>query len=212
MRSRTTVLAALLAWALPATVLASKISVTTDPPGALVFLDNVLVGPAPVTIPKVERGAHTLKVSLEGYVTREDPLDVDGESDFQIHAPLNPAPKPPPAKPAPPPPEPKKDPPPAPPPAPTGPVVPPPPPPPIEPALPPPPARATLILVVETVPPNAYVQVVGLPETKRAPATFTGFSPGTIQLLVRAPGHLDKKVEVDLKHDARTKVVLDPIR
>ena len=86
------VLAAVLV-GLPAAALASQIKVTTDPAGATVQLDGVAQGQAPVTIPKVGRGSHTLKVSAEGYVTREDVIDVDGESDFQIHAPLNPAPK-----------------------------------------------------------------------------------------------------------------------
>ena len=97
------------------TALASEIKITTDPSGANVQLDNVSQGPSPVTIKKVTRGSHTLKVSLEGWVTREDVIDVDGESDFQIHAPLNPAPKlptPEPPKVTPPPAEPKVAPPP----------------------------------------------------------------------------------------------------
>jgi len=70
--------------------------------------------------------------------------------------------------------------------------------------------KKTLVLVVETIPPEAYVQVVGLQEVKRAPATFTGFAPGTVQLLVRAPNYKEKRVEVELNHDARTRVTLDP--
>jgi hypothetical protein len=69
--------------------------------------------------------------------------------------------------------------------------------------------KKSLVLVVETVPDNAYVQVVGMNEVRRAPATFTGFSAGNIQLVVRAPGYKEKKVEVYLKEDARTRVVLE---
>lgn len=208
-------LAVLLTTGLSTTALASEIKVTTDPAGASVQLDGVSHGPSPVTIKHVTRGSHTLKVSMEGWMTREDVLDVDGESDFQVHAPLNPAPKIPPPEPpkpapTPPAPEPKKATPP--------PAAPPPPPPPLPP--PPtvenrpvgdPPARKSLILLVETVPDHAFVQIVGMDDNRRAPATFTGFSPGTIQLLVRAPGYKDKKVEVDLQHDARTRVKLDPL-
>ncbi|MBI5549676.1 MAG: PEGA domain-containing protein [Deltaproteobacteria bacterium] len=225
-RLLTRVLTSLLfAGLLPFTALASKITVTTDPPGATVQLDGVAQGTSPVTIPKVAPGTHLLKVSKEGFVTREDSLDVDGDSDFQLHAPLNPAPKvvesPKPA----PAPEPRKD-PPAPPPAPSS--MPPPMPahPPVAPKsepkaqLPLPVSelpvawgtqKKSLVLVVETVPPEAYVQVVGLQEAKRAPATFTGFAPGKIQLIVRAHGHHEKRVEVDLAFDARTRVVLDPL-
>ena len=198
--------------ALPAVAHASKVTVTTDPPGATVQLDGTAVGISPVVIPRVDRGTHLLKVALAGYVTREDTIDVDGDSDLQVHAPLNPAPKivetprPPPAR--------------------------------VEPTPPPKPASAplpqvkeapkeqlplpvsqlpvawgtqkkSLVLVVETVPDNAYVQVVGMNEVRRAPATFTGFSAGNIQLVVRAPGYKEKKVEVYLKEDARTRVVLE---
>ena len=205
--------------------LAAQIKVTTDPTGASVQLDGVSHGPSPVTIPEVSRGAHTLKVSLEGYLTREDLIEVDGDSDLQIHAPLNPAPKLPPPEP----PKPPKATPPASEPAAQASPPPiaflPPPPPPLpaveaRPQAPLPvselPAawgapKKTLVLLVETVPAQAFVQVVGMPEVKRAPATFTGFSPGTIQLQVRAPGFKDKKVEVDLQHDARTRVTLEPL-
>jgi hypothetical protein len=72
--------------------------------------------------------------------------------------------------------------------------------------------RKTFSLVVETVPPGALVQVVGMPEVKRAPTTFTGFAAGTLQLLVRAPGYWDRRVAVDITSDARTRVELEPIR
>ena len=180
----------LLAVGTPAASLASKVTVTTDPPGATVQLDGVAVGVSPVTITKVAPGTHLLKVAKEGYTTREDSIDVDGDSDFQIHAPLNPAPKfvdtP---KPAPKPePEPRKD--------------PPPPPPKLEPRL---------VLVVEAAPAEALVQIVGQPDAKRVPATFTGLSPGVLRLVVSAPGYQDRRVEIDLKQDSRTRVVLDPV-
>jgi len=197
---------------LPATALASRVTVTTDPPGATVQLDGVAFGTSPIVIPKVERGTHLLKVALAGYVTREDSIEVDGDSDLQIHAPLNPAPKfvetpkpPPPPRPTP------------------APVS--TPSPPLPPVKDPPKEQVpigvsqlpvawgtqkkSLVLVVETVPDNAYVQVVGMNEVKRAPATFTGFAAGTLQLVVRAPGYRERKVEVNLTQDARTRVVLE---
>lgn len=213
---------ALLAAAAPASALASQLSVSTDPPGAAVQLDGVAYGTSPVTIPRVPRGTHLLRVSKEGYLPREDSLEVDGDSDLQVHAPLNPAPR----LVEPPPPAPRVEPlPPPPPPPPSAAALPPPPPPavlpPPPPALPTPPpapapapapalARSTLMLVVETVPAHATVQVIGLPDVRRAPATFTGFAPGVVRLLVRAPGYQDKRVEVDLAHDARTRVSLVP--
>jgi len=195
MRATTTAL--LLAGLLvPTMALASKVTVTTDPAGATVQLDGVSVGVSPVTITKVSQGTHLLKVSKEGYVTREDSIDVDGDSDFQIHAPLNPAPKlfdpkqpdphrAPPSS-SPPPPQPLVR---------------------VE-AKP----VKTLVLVVETVPADAFVQVIGQTEVKRSPATFSGFSAGTVLLVVRANGYQDKRVEIDLKQDSRTRVVLDPAR
>lgn len=207
---------------LPSVAAASKITITTDPVGAVVQLDGVSYGPSPVIIPKVEPGAHQLKVSAEGYVTREDLLDVDGSSDFQIHAPLNPAPK----KVEPPAPPPKPEPapqPPAPTPPPPTPTQPPPAPTPVTPPAVQKPVpvselpvgwgtqKKTLVLLVETVPAEAYVQVVGMEEVKRAPATFTGFAPGIVRLRVRAPNHKEKHVEVDLKHDARTRVTLEKL-
>ncbi len=139
----------LLPLLLSAPALASTVKITTDPPGALVQLDGVAYGAAPVTIPKVPAGLHELKVSLEGYVTRVDGLQVAEDQEVVVHAPLNPEPKvvPTPPKPVAPPPPPPKTvivPPPPPPAAPypppvTAQPVTPPPPPPV--AAPPAPAR-----------------------------------------------------------------------
>jgi hypothetical protein len=224
MRALAPALAAVLL-SLPATALASQVSITTEPTGGIVQLDGVSYGVAPVTIPKVGRGTHLLKISLEGYSTREDAIEVDGDSDLRINAPLNPAPK---LVPQPPPPKPQ----PQPQLFPTTPAPQQPQPAPLpyantQTVSPPPPApqrienreqlpiawgtqKKSLVLVVETSPENAYVQVVGMNEVKRAPATFTGFAAGTVQLIVRAPGYQDKRVAVDLVQDARTRVTLEP--
>ncbi|MGI5864849.1 MAG: PEGA domain-containing protein [Myxococcales bacterium] len=263
-----TLLASLLV-ASPALAIASSLKITTDPPDAVVQLDGVAYGPAPVTIPKVAPGTHELKVAAEGYVTRVDLLQVSEGEDLQVHAPLNPAPKviePPPrpaAAPTPPPAAPGYQAQVAPPPPAYGSPVPPPPPaagyaqtapsayataapPPsavpaspapataapatsaqpqaATPPLPPAPLpvsqlptrwgtqKKSCTLLVETTPPGAMVQVIGMPMAKPGPAVFTGFSPGTIKLQVNAPGYKDKMVAVDISGDARTRVVLDPLQ
>lgn len=264
-----TLLASLLV-AAPALAIASSLKITTDPPDAVVQLDGVAYGPAPVTIPKVAPGTHELKVAAEGYVTRVDLLQVSEGEDLQVHAPLNPAPKviePPPrpaAAPTPPPAAPGYQAQVASPPPPNGNPVPPPPPaagyaqpaPPAHaavapppnaiPASPPPAAAAapatsaqpqvappplppaplpvsqlptrwgtqkkSCTLLVETTPPGAMVQVVGMPMAKPGPAVFTGFSPGTIKLQVSAPGYKHKMIAVEISGDARTRVVLDPLQ
>lgn len=72
--------------------------------------------------------------------------------------------------------------------------------------------KKSCTLLVETTPPGATVQVVGMPMAKPSPAVFTGFSPGTITLRVSAPGFKDKKVAVDISADARTRVTLEPVQ
>lgn len=216
----------------PALSLASTVKVTTDPPGALVQLDGVVYGLAPVEISNVSAGLHELKVSLDGYVTRVDGLHVTEDAELEVHAPLSPAPKkveaPAPPRsdaskskpvPVPPPPPPLP-----PPPVVTQPLPPPPPPPPTgaTPTPPRPPVavseqpgqwagrRKTLVLTVTTTPPNAMVQVIGLPEVKKAPAVFPGFAAGTVKVRVFAPGYREQVLSIALEGDVRTHVTLEP--
>ena len=59
--------------------------VSTDVPGAQVFLDRAFIGASPVTIPNVTPGPHRLNVSAEGFdgVVRE--LDVQpGPADVNV--------------------------------------------------------------------------------------------------------------------------------
>jgi hypothetical protein len=60
--------------------------VSTDVPGAQVFLDRTFIGAAPVTIPNVTPGPHRLNVSAEGFdgIARE--LDVQpGPADVTVN-------------------------------------------------------------------------------------------------------------------------------
>ena len=255
------ILSLLLAVLTPALALAANLKVTTAPANATVQLDGVAYGSAPLTIPNVSPGTHELKVSSEGYTPRSDSVQVGGDEDLEIHAPLNLAPKlvltPPPAPQPPPQPQ-QLTPPPAP--YPQGYSAPtpqqqswPPPPPPAQAATPPPPAqppapfvaprdpnspqiirgthssqpfaplpvselpvgwgtqKKSVTLRVDTNPPNATVQVVGMGEVRQAPTIFTGFSAGTVRLKVRANGYREKEVAVDLLGDSRTLVTLDPM-
>lgn len=45
------------------------IAVSTDPPGAQVFIDNKLVGAAPLKVPSTP-GTHEIRLALDGYLTR----------------------------------------------------------------------------------------------------------------------------------------------
>jgi len=44
-----------------------SLSVTTDPPGATIFIDGVQMGISPATIPGLAPGSHTLLLKLDGY-------------------------------------------------------------------------------------------------------------------------------------------------
>jgi hypothetical protein len=48
-----------------------RITVRTTPPGARVTIDGRAVGQAPVTIPNLGRGTHTVRVTREGYASVE---------------------------------------------------------------------------------------------------------------------------------------------
>ena len=44
-----------------------SLSITTSPPGALVYVDGVMMGVTPTTIPMLTEGSHTLTLVMEGY-------------------------------------------------------------------------------------------------------------------------------------------------
>jgi PKD repeat protein len=60
---------------------AGTLSVTTDPAGARVYLDDVLRGASPMTLPNLPAGAHTLRIEREGYQTMRVPVTIsDGKT------------------------------------------------------------------------------------------------------------------------------------
>ena len=58
----------------PATV--ALLSISTDPPGAIVWIDGAKIGPAPVAR-EVTIGSHTVKAELTGYVTQTVRVSAD---------------------------------------------------------------------------------------------------------------------------------------
>lgn len=60
----------------PAEPTAGELHIESDVPGAMVFLDRVYLGPAPVTAPNVSPGQHHLNVSAEGYDGYSETLQV----------------------------------------------------------------------------------------------------------------------------------------
>jgi PKD repeat protein len=57
------------------------ISVTTDPSGAEVYLDDVLRGASPAIIPNLAAGSHILRLEREGYQTMRVPVTIsDGKT------------------------------------------------------------------------------------------------------------------------------------
>ncbi len=221
----------ILLLALPLPAAASTVKISSDPPGATVQLDGVSQGTAPVSIPRVSAGTHLIKVTKEGFTARQDSIDVAGDADVEIEVPLTPAPKivEPPPRPLPPAAQPNSF-----APAPRPPQLSPQylqhtPPPPAPPApRPPVPAQATpaplpvsenavklgvakktIALTVETTPPGASVQIVGMPTVKPSPAIFTGFSQGVVRVQATAPGYREKTVPVELIGDTRTLISLE---
>jgi hypothetical protein len=51
----------------PPTIGYGALSVTTSPPGALVYLDGVIKGVTPATIPQVTEGPHVIRLVMDGY-------------------------------------------------------------------------------------------------------------------------------------------------
>jgi hypothetical protein len=52
--------------AAPAAPTTGELRISSDVPGAMVFLDRIYLGPAPVTAPNVTPGVHKLNVSADG--------------------------------------------------------------------------------------------------------------------------------------------------
>ena len=75
------------------TVLADRgaIQANSTPSGARVAVDGVDKGTAPLLIPDVPAGPHTVRFSLDGYVEREQPVDVRAGQTATLSANLTPA-------------------------------------------------------------------------------------------------------------------------
>jgi hypothetical protein len=57
------------------------LSVITNPAGAQVFIDDVLRGASPATVPNLPAGSHTLRLEREGYRSMTVPVDIsDGKT------------------------------------------------------------------------------------------------------------------------------------
>jgi hypothetical protein len=52
------------------------INITSNPPGALVYIDDMEYNPTPVTINNIPTGTHSFKVTLEGYDDFTDSAEV----------------------------------------------------------------------------------------------------------------------------------------
>ena len=55
---------------------AGSLSVTTDPAGAEVYVDGVLRGGSPATIPDIPAGTHTMRLKREGYRVMTVPVEI----------------------------------------------------------------------------------------------------------------------------------------
>ncbi len=55
-----------------------SLSVTTTPPGALVYIDGQMKGITPATIPGLPPGTHTIKIILDGYQALETTTEITG--------------------------------------------------------------------------------------------------------------------------------------
>jgi hypothetical protein len=62
--------------AAPAAPTTGELTITSDVPGAMVFLDRVYLGTAPVKAPNVTPGSHKLNASAEGYDGYSDTIEV----------------------------------------------------------------------------------------------------------------------------------------
>jgi len=66
-----------------------KLSISSQPPGALVFVDNVVKGKTPCLIEDVSAGQHTLSVELQGYAPWSTQVEVTGGSTVTLSPTLN---------------------------------------------------------------------------------------------------------------------------
>jgi len=68
----------------PATIQATpatgSLSVTTSPPGALVYIDGQMKGVSPATIPGLSPGTHTIRLILDGYQDLETTTEITAGS------------------------------------------------------------------------------------------------------------------------------------
>ena len=55
-----------------------SLSVTTTPPGALVYIDGQMKGITPATIPGLPPGTHAIKIILDGYQDLETTTEITG--------------------------------------------------------------------------------------------------------------------------------------
>ena len=72
----------------PTTALSGAIEIVSRPRDAQVFLDGVLVGRAPMSIPDVSEGTHEVRVQLDGFHPWVAPVRVKGGSRARLGASL----------------------------------------------------------------------------------------------------------------------------
>ncbi|MFP4364071.1 MAG: PEGA domain-containing protein [Spirochaetia bacterium] len=65
-----------------------SITIDTEPEGASIFLNNVYYGISPLTISDLSQGNYLLRISKQGYHTKQFFLNFDGESSMQIYVEL----------------------------------------------------------------------------------------------------------------------------
>jgi hypothetical protein len=74
----------------PVTTGTGTISVSSNPPGANVFVDNAYLGLTPVTLPNVATGTHTILLKKEGYSDWATTLDLSPGGTVAIKGTLSP--------------------------------------------------------------------------------------------------------------------------
>jgi hypothetical protein len=70
-----------------------SLSVTTSPPGALVYIDGVMKGVSPATIPGLSAGVHSVHLILPGYSDLKTSITVDAGTTSEYITGLSPVPK-----------------------------------------------------------------------------------------------------------------------
>ncbi|WAI00371.1 PEGA domain-containing protein [Methanogenium organophilum] len=74
-------------------VAVASLRVTSAPSGAQVYLDNVLAGATPVTVPNIPPGVHEVRVTLTGYLEHRSSVDLSAGETASIDVNLDPAPE-----------------------------------------------------------------------------------------------------------------------